>query len=88
MDEPSTEVESLHRSLRRRLAVPVIGAAAVVVGVVGLVLVVQADDDTPSAPVPTTRPGAIEAPLSTDVSLLPPVSVTREDAEPPGVSTP
>ncbi len=88
MDEPSPEVESLHRSLRRRLAVPVIGAAVVVVGVVGLVLVVQSDDDTPSAPVPTTRPGAVEAPLSTDVSLLPPVSVTREGAEAPGVSTP
>ena len=88
MDEPSTEVESLHRSLRRRLAVPVIGAAVVVVGVVGLVLVVQADDDTPSAPAPTTRPGAIEAPVSTDVSLLPPVSVTRDDDQPPGLSTP
>ena len=84
MDEPSTDVRSLHRSLRRRLALPVIGAAVVVVGVVGLVLVVQADDDTPSAPVPTTRPGAIEAPVSTDVSLLPPVSITRDDARPPG----
>ncbi len=88
MDEPSTDVRSLHRSLRRRLALPVIGAAVVVVGVVGLVLVVQADDDTPSAPVPTTRPGAIEAPVSTDVSLLPPVSITRDDAQPPGPSTP
>ncbi|MCU0312278.1 MAG: hypothetical protein MUE36_15200 [Acidimicrobiales bacterium] len=86
MEEPSPAVEELHRSLRRRLAVPVIGAAVAVVAVVGIVLVVQRDDEAPTAPAPTTRPGAVESPIDPEVSLLPPVSVTRES--PPGAGAP
>lgn len=89
MARPTPEIEVLHRSLRRKLVAPVIGAV-VVVGALGVFLVVRADSQPampppPSTtPTPSTRPGAIEVPLNPEVSLLPPAVQTRNDDGTPG----
>jgi len=84
MARPTPEIEVLHRSLRRKLLLPVIGAVVVVVGVLGVVLVVRADSQPQITPSPSTRPGAIEVPVNPEVGLLPPANQSRNDDGTPG----
>ena len=83
MARPTPEIEVLHRSLRRKLLLPVIGAV-VVVGALGLVLVLRADSQAQITPSPSTRPGAIEVPVNPEVGLLPPANQSRNDDGTPG----
>lgn len=84
---PTTEIGVLHRRLTRKLVVPLVGAV-VVVGALGTVLVLRADDRPAQAPSPTTRPGAIEVPVETEASLLPPVTLTRDAEGAPATAGP
>jgi len=83
MARPTPDIEVLHRSLRRKLLLPVIGAV-VVVGALGLVLVLRADSQAQITPSPSTRPGAIEVPVNPEVGLLPPANQSRNDDGTPG----
>lgn len=84
---PTTEIGVLHRRLSRKLVVPLVGAV-LVVGALGTVLVLRADDAPAPTPSTTTRPGAIEVPVDAEPSLLPPVSITRDAAGAPTDGTP
>jgi transcriptional regulator with XRE-family HTH domain len=82
MVAPTTDLSVLHRRLSRKLVVPLVGAV-VVIGALGTVLVLRADDTSAPTPSTTTRPGAIEVPVDSEASILPPISITREGADTP-----
>jgi transcriptional regulator with XRE-family HTH domain len=77
MRRPSGDLGRYHTGLRRRWAVPLAGVV-VVAGVIGTVLLVGDDRSGGRSPTTvTTRPGAIESPVSTGVSLVPPEVAER-----------
>jgi transcriptional regulator with XRE-family HTH domain len=77
MRHPSGDLDRFHAGLRRRWAVPLAGVV-VVAGVIGTVLLVRDGGSGGSTPsTVTTRPGAIESPVSSYVSLVPPEVTER-----------
>jgi len=82
MDRPTLELGRLHAVWRAKVVVPVVGAV-VLATALGAVLVLRSSDDAPTGPgglPPTTvevRPGPVEVPVPSDVSVLPPVVVER-----------
>jgi hypothetical protein len=76
MHQPSGDLRRYHSGLRRRWAVPLAGVV-IVAGVVGTVLLVRDDGGGTTPSTVTTRPGAIESPASSNVSILPPEVTQR-----------
>lgn len=84
MARPTAELGRLHDVVRRRLLLGVVGVV-VLATAVGTVLVLRTDRST-EVPSPAARPGAIEAPLSTEASVLDgPPTLTRDLDGTPGV---
>jgi transcriptional regulator with XRE-family HTH domain len=83
MADPSPELGRLHKLLRSKLVVPVVGAV-VVATAVGTVLVLRADDSPWTTGPAISTPAPVEAPVATDVSLVPPVQQERNPDGSPG----
>lgn len=77
MANPTPELGRLHRLFRTKLVIPVVGAI-VIATAVGTVLVLRSDDSgSTTVPAPAVRPSAVEAPVNTEASLLPPTQQER-----------
>ena len=75
MADPDPELAVRHRWLRRRVLVPAAGVLVAVTALGSLVLIDGGADEPAVPPVVTTAVAVAETP---DVSLIPPISVTRD----------